>query len=508
MLARNDGTCRAARRNKLIMKKRRVKLLLIAIFWLLLWQLLYVIVASRLLLPSPLDTVRGVFSLLGDNKFYLDATATIARCVVAIFFSLIFGAFLSVVSYRRKIIRDILALPVALFKTIPIMAVAIYMILLMTSGSVPVLVCFVMCFPIVYTNLLTGLDSMDKNLLEMAKVYDIIGMRRLKFVYLPSLYPYFKSAMSLIAGMSWKAIVTAEVLSIPRFSLGYELMNSKYYLNTDLLFAYVTVIIGISIIFEKVIKRAVSLLEPHAYASSKIHKIKLTQNPSDLNTNIELRNNKNANTTNISSLLNDNSKKIDFESASEINNLDIAVELKSISKKFGNRQVLNDFSLKLPTGSVTACMGASGSGKTTLLRIIAGLEKADTGEVIINAKKTSVIFQEDRLIPWLNVYDNLAIVCSDSNRIKQLLESVGLESDSAKLPAELSGGMKYRLAMARAFAYDGDLLLVDEPFQGLDEATKASVIEQLWKPGIIGKTVFFATHSQDDKFLASFTLNL
>lgn len=507
------------------MKKRRVKLLLIAIFWLLLWQLLYVIVASRLLLPSPLDTVRAVFSLLGDNKFYLDATATIARCVVAIFFSLIFGAFLSVVSYRRKIIRDILALPVALFKTIPIMAVAIYMILLMTSGSVPVLVCFVMCFPIVYTNLLTGLDSMDKNLLEMAKVYDIIGMRRLRFVYLPSLYPYFKSAMSLIAGMSWKAIVTAEVLSIPRFSLGYELMNSKYYLNTDLLFAYVTVIIGISIVFEKVIKRAVSLLEPHAYASSKIHKIKSTQNQaSNIATRLSnkqntrgfdksiksrnIQNADNANTTNISSLLNDNSKKIDFESASEINNLDIAVELKSISKKFGNRQVLNDFSLKLPTGSVMACMGASGSGKTTLLRIIAGLEKADTGEVVINTKKASVLFQEDRLLPWLNVYDNLAIVCSDSNRIKQLLESVGLESDSAKLPAELSGGMKYRLAMARAFAYDGDLLLVDEPFQGLDEATKASVIEQLWKPGIIGKTVFFATHSQDDKFLASFTLNL
>ena len=125
-----------------------------------------------------------------------------------------------------------------------------------------------------------------------------------------------------------------------------------------------------------------------------------------------------------------------------------------------------------------------------------------------NAKKISFLFQEERLLPWLNVYDNLAIVCSDQARIKQLLESVGLGSDAAKLPAELSGGMKYRLAMARAFAFDGDLLLADEPFQGLDEKTKASVIEKLWKPGVAGKTVFFATHSEEDSRLSNNIIKL
>ena len=440
-------------------------------FWLLLWQILSMAVASKLLLPSPLDTLRGIFKLLVDSKFYLDATATIARCVVAIFFSLIFGAFLAVASYRRKIIRDILALPVALFKTIPVMAVAIYMILLLTAGSVPVLVCFVMCFPIVYTNLLTGLDSMDQNLLEMAKVYEINGTRKLRFLYLPSLYPHFKSAMSLIAGMSWKAIVTAEVLSIPKFSLGYELMNSKYYLNTDLLFAYVAIIIAISVIFEKVIKRAVSLTEPHAYAGSKILKKSMKTSQTD-------------------------------------GDVQASVTMASVSKKFGDREVLRDFSMNLQAGTVTACMGQSGSGKTTLLRLIAGLESPDAGIIEANAKKISFLFQEERLLPWLNVYDNLAIVCSDQARIKQLLESVGLDSDAAKLPAELSGGMKYRLAMARAFAFDGDLLLADEPFQGLDEKTKASVIENLWKPGVAGKTVFFATHSEEDSRLSNNIIKL
>lgn len=470
------------------MKKRSVKLLLIALFWLLLWQFLSVVVASKLLLPSPFDTVRGVFSLLGDSKFYLDATATIARCVVAIFLSLVFGAFLSVASYRNKLVRDILALPVSLFKAIPIMAVAIYMILLLTAGNVPVLVCFVMCFPIVYTNLLTGLDSMDEDLLEMAKMYDIVGTKRIRFLYLPSLYPYFKSAMSLIAGMSWKAIVTAEVLSIPKFSLGYELMNSKYYLNTDLLFAYVAIIIAISVVFEKVINRSVGLLAPHSYAGSKILKTNLMQNNSDDDQKD----------------YNSNKDTIKTESKKS----KIAVALKSINKKFGDKQVLKDFSMQLSSGSVTACMGASGSGKTTLIRIIAGLETADSGEVKVNAKKTSVLFQEDRLIPWLNVYDNLAIVCNDDARINSLLQSVALETEASKLPDELSGGMKYRLAMARTFAHNGDLLLADEPFQGLDEATKTFVTEKLWKPGVADKTVFFITHSEDDSDLANNIIKL
>lgn len=478
------------------MKNKVVKWSLICAFWLLIWQISAMIVGNKLLLPSMLDTSRGIVKLLTDGKFYLDATATIARCVVAIFFSLVFGAFLSVASYRRKIVRDILALPVSLFKSIPVMAVAIYMILLLTAGSVPVLVCFVMCFPIVYTNLLTGLDSMDKNLLEMAKAYDITGNRRLKFVYLPSLYPYFKSAMSLIAGMSWKAIVTAEVLSIPKFSLGYELMNSKYYLNTDLLFAYVTIIIAISVVFEKVIKRAVSLLGPRNYAGSKIHK---TKSSKKMASNIDSQ---------LSNKCQANASAIDIKSKNTPKDLDVVLALNSVSKSFDEKQILQNFSLNLPAGSVTACMGKSGSGKTTLIRIIAGLEKQDSGTVEINAKKISVIFQEDRLIPWLNVYDNLAIVCSDPGRTKQLLKSVGLESDTAKLPAELSGGMKYRLAMARAFAYDGDLLLADEPFQGLDEATKTSVIEKLWKPGIVGKTVFFATHSKLDLELCNKSINI
>ena len=452
------------------MKNKYLKWLLIGMFWIMIWQGLAMVVSSTLLLPTPIETLQALIRLLSDSTFYLDAGMTILRCMVAIVLALLFGLMLSILAYKNRLIRDVLALPVAFFKAVPIMAVAIYLILLLTAGSVPIFVCFVMCFPIVYTNLLTGLDNMDKNLLEMAQIYNIKGMKLIRFIYLPSLYPYYKSAMSIVAGMSWKAIVTAEVLSIPKLSLGYQLMNSKYYLNTDSLFAYVLVIIAISVAFEKLIKGD----------GGKRAKIVYKNGTKKTGVNVPNLNNRS----------------------------DIAVKLDSIYKSFDDKEVLKNFSMELIHGSKTACMGASGSGKTTLIRIIAGLEKPDSGKVTVNANRIAVIFQEDRLLPWLNVYDNLAIVNNDKSRIVELLRAVGLEEDADKLPSELSGGMKFRLSMARAFIYDADLLLADEPFQGLDADTRKFVIENLWKTGVIGKTVLLITHSEDEMSLVDKTFKI
>ena len=424
------------------------------------------IVGSKLLLPSPVDTVVALVGMLGDSGFYIDVLATVLRCIVAMLIALALGFILALESYRHHMVRDILSLPVSLFKSIPIMAVAIYMILLLRPDNVPVLVCWVMCFPIVYTNLLTGLDSMDASLLEMAKVYKITGRRKLRLIYVPSLYPYFSSAMSLMAGMSWKAIVTAEVLSIPKFSLGYELMNAKYYLNTDKLFAYVVAIIAISVSFEKLIKYILTRSKAHNYEYSKVWKLGENR-------------------------------------AVENNNWNGKVSLSSVSKRFGDKQVLDTFNLTLELGTVTALMGPSGRGKTTVARILSGLEIADSGEVHA-PNRIAYLFQEDRLLPWLNVYDNLAIVMDgkDDAAIHKMLKTVGLDEEAWKLPGELSGGMNYRVAMARAFIYDASCLIADEPFRGLDAETKKKAVDKLWTPGVNGKTVLLITHSDEDAALA------
>lgn len=456
------------------MMKHNRKWLLIALFWLLLWQIAAMAVSSKLLLPSPVDTVVALAGLLCDGGFYIDALMTICRCIVAIVLAIVCGFGLALAAYKNKLVRDILSLPVSFLKAVPVMAIAIYMILLMSAGNVPILVCWAMCFPIAYTNLLTGLDSIDSGLIEMANMYKITGSKRTKLIDAPAIIPYFSSAMSLIAGMSWKAIVTAEVLSIPQFSLGYELMNAKYYLNTDVLFAYVLVIIAISVIFENGVKKLLAKLTAREYEYSKVEKMRI-------------------------------------RSIAKYNEHNAArVELQHICKSFDEKVVLNDFSMTLEPNSVTALMGASGSGKTTIARIISGLETADSGNVSVDTDRIAYLFQEDRLIPWLNIYDNLAIIRPDSESglISSLLNAVGLNEVAWKLPSELSGGMNYRAAMARAFLYDAPLLIADEPFRGLDENTRNEVVEKLWKPGVVGKTVLMITHSNEDAVLAEKTVRI
>ena len=441
--------------------KRIVKKFLILVFWIAIWQAVAMIVNSPLLLPTPAMTALSFVKLLGDGGFYLDALATIGRCALAIVLAVAFGALLSGMASKWQIVRDLLSLPVAMFKAVPIMAVAIYMLFLLTAGNVPTLVCFIMCFPIVYTNLLAGLDAMNPEYLEMAKVYGLDRASIARHIYIPSLLPYFKSAVSIICGISWKAVVTAEVLSVPEFSLGYELMNAKYYLETDTLFAYVIAIILIAICCERLINMALRKLDRKEYSKSKIRR--------------------RANNT---------------KEGGPNDSSDGRLEVSNLYKAFGDKKIFSDYSLRIEPGERVGLMAVSGSGKTTLLRIICGLTQADAGTVN-SPRNISVLFQEDRLLPWLNIYDNLALVNDDIIKINKLLEAVGLEDEKFSLPEQLSGGMCHRVAMARAFLYDAKLMIFDEPFRGLDEETRAEVIEKLWKPGIEGRTVLLITHDPE-----------
>ena len=144
-----------------------------------------------------------------------------------------------------------------------------------------------------------------------------------------------------------------------------------------------------------------------------------------------------------------------------------------ISKTYNEQPVLRDFTLTLPSNGIIGLSGPSGCGKTTLLHILAGLIKPDSGTVSgVSGKRIGVVFQEDRLLPWLTAYENLHLISKNDDDTVQWLEKISLSDQSNYYPAELSGGMKRRIALARALAFECDLLLLDEPFQGLDQPLK------------------------------------
>ena len=150
------------------------------------------------------------------------------------------------------------------------------------------------------------------------------------------------------------------------------------------------------------------------------------------------------------------------------------MKLDHVSKSYQGRTVLRDFSLELPDRGFCCILGPSGAGKTTLLRLMAGLERPDSGTVTVSVP-VSMVFQEDRLLAHDTVLENAALA-ADPQRAKELLVRLGLEEWLFRRPAALSGGMRRRVAIARALAAPAGVYLMDEPLKGLDRDTRQAVL--------------------------------
>lgn len=184
------------------------------------------------------------------------------------------------------------------------------------------------------------------------------------------------------------------------------------------------------------------------------------------------------------------------------------MRIEAISKTFSDKTVIDSFSLSVAPGTITCISGPSGCGKTTLLNIVAGLESPESGTVTRTTEESgsvSYLFQEPRLLPWKTALENVSIVLGGNEaEAARYLELVGLKDHMDKYPSELSGGMRQRVAMARAFAYPSGVLLMDEPFQNLDTALRSSLLKtflELWSKS--RKTVLWVTHDITEACLAA-----
>jgi len=193
----------------------------------------------------------------------------------------------------------------------------------------------------------------------------------------------------------------------------------------------------------------------------------------------------------------------------------IAVELRGVSHRFvsDGPLVIDGIDLRIAGGEFVSLLGPSGSGKSTLLRLVAGLERARQGEVVVDGAEVAFVFQDAHLLPWRDVVGNVALpleLTSRSSgpsassverraRVEEALALVGLGDVGARMPAELSGGMRMRVSLARAMVVRPRLLLLDEPFAALDELTRQHLddeLRRLWRERQM--TVLFVTHSVDE----------
>ena len=176
------------------------------------------------------------------------------------------------------------------------------------------------------------------------------------------------------------------------------------------------------------------------------------------------------------------------------------IYVKNVSKSFGSKKVLQNLNLTIEPGKISCIMAPSGAGKTTLLRILMGLEEADSGCITgLEGKRFSAVFQEERLCEYMTAVENIRLVTPglDAGSVVQEMDRLGLGDCCAQPVSQLSGGMRRRVSILRALLAAYDVLCLDEPFKGLDDARKEQTLAYV-KQKAAGRTVIFVTHDEKE----------
>ena len=223
------------------MKGRRTIRAWAVIFWLFLWQAGAMVINQRIILVSPLRVLARLAELAPTPEFWGAIGYSLVRITAGFLLGVAAGTLLAALSARFRRVEELLAPALLAITSIPVASVIIL-----------ALISFLTVLPVLYTNILGGIRAADLQLLEMARVFRIPAARRIRYVYLPQVLPYFRSACGSALGLCWKSGIAAEVIGMPDGSIGEQLQQAKIYLNTPDLFAWTLVIVLVSLVFEKV----------------------------------------------------------------------------------------------------------------------------------------------------------------------------------------------------------------------------------------------------------------
>ena len=231
-------------------KKENVRMALIVLFWLVLWEIADRVVDNRIILVGPTHILMALAEQVGQSDFWVTCGASFLRIAVGFVLSFIGGFVLALVCYRYKLIRDFLEPIMIMLKTVPMISFVIMLLIWVGNQALTIYLSFLIVLPIIYTNTLQGLQSVDVQLLEMAQVFHMAPWKKFMFIYRPAFMPFVLSASKLALGMSWKSGIMAEVIGTPKPSIGREMYAAKTYLQTSNLFAWTIVVVILSVLFE------------------------------------------------------------------------------------------------------------------------------------------------------------------------------------------------------------------------------------------------------------------
>jgi NitT/TauT family transport system permease protein len=231
--------------------KKRIEKLASVAFALAVWQVSAMLIGESLLLVTPIAVVKRLFSLFAEADFFTSVGYSFLRIVAGFLMGLVIGSLMASIAAKFHIAEIMFRPFISTIKSVPVASFIILCLIWLSMGTLSSFISFLMVLPIIYSNILQGIKSTDKKLLEMAEVFRVGLFRRIVFIYLPQLKPYLISACSVAMGLAWKSGIAAEVIGVSNGSIGEKLYEAKIYYTTADLFAWTLIIVVLSISFEK-----------------------------------------------------------------------------------------------------------------------------------------------------------------------------------------------------------------------------------------------------------------
>ena len=222
-------------------------------FWLVVWELAALAMDQQLFLVAPHTVLVRLGALILTTEFWYSVCFSLLRIGGGFLLAVILGSLFAALAARFSWLRDLLHPLLMTIKAVPVASFIILALVLLPSRNLAVLIAFLMAMPVIFTNVLEGIQSTDRALLEMAQVYALPPGRTIRYIYLPQIQPFFLSALSISAGFAWNSGVAAEVIGMRAGSIGALLQQAKTFLDTPDLFAWTLTIVVLSILFEKLV---------------------------------------------------------------------------------------------------------------------------------------------------------------------------------------------------------------------------------------------------------------
>ena len=422
----------------------------VAAFWLAVWVLMAGFVAQPLILPGPGAVVVALLRLVCDADAWAILAGSGARILGGLALAAVCGGLLAGISSRSRAFARLVAPARSFVKATPVACVVVLLLIWLGSARVSIAAVFLMALPGVYFSLVEGLTQVDNPLEQMFRLHGVRGWRLFCAHTWREVLPFVLSCARAVIGMSWKAGVAAELIGMAAGTVGERIYQAKLLIETADLLAWTVLVVAASWACERVLVWMLRASGPAAWrAAVRAH----------------------------------------GRAGGSAGGGAPAELAFAVGDRAPWAPALDGLVLRVPAGGRTCVMGASGAGKSTLLALAAG-----------ECAPCSMVFQDVRLVEDVSALDNV-LVCADArvdaSSATALLRLLVPGVDVHARVAELSGGQRRRVEIARALLCPGDAVILDEPFTGLDaaarDATAVAVLDLL-----DGRMLLLATHDAAD----------